>query len=110
MERFWVDGTVRTPYHRNMKEVDQHHALNYLVQSTAAELCLKQALKIDHLLRTQSEGSFVAFLIHDSIIIDIKKEDASLLRTMEGLMQSTNFGKFVVNRKKGTTLGALSAF
>ena len=110
LDRFWVNGEVRTPYRRCMAGVDKHHALNYLVQSTAAELCLKQALKIDHLLRTRSQGSHVAFLIHDAIIIDLKKEDEDLLSSMELLMQSTNFGTFVVNRKKGKTLGGLNAF
>jgi len=49
-------------------------------------------------------------LIHDAIIIDLKKEDEDLLSSMELLMQSTNFGTFVVNRKKGKTLGGLNAF
>ena len=110
LKKFWINGDIQTPYHRHIAKVSKHHALNYLVQSTAAELCLKQALKIDHLLRTRSKGSYVAFLIHDAIVVDFKNEDKDLLNSMESLMQSTNFGSFVVNRKKGRTLGGLNVF
>ena len=110
LQKFWIKGDIHTPYHRHIPDVSRHHALNYLVQSTAAELCLKQALKIDHLLRSRSRGSYVAFLIHDAIVIDFKNEDANLLTSMESLMGSTNFGNFMVNRHKGLTLGGLRAF
>ena len=91
-------------------DVDRHHALNYIVQSTAAELTLKQALKIDYLLRTRATGSNISFLIHDAIIIDMKKEDLPLLESLVSLMQSTNFGKFKINIKKGENLGSLRDF
>ena len=81
--------------------------MNYLVQSTAAELTLKQALKIDYVLRTQSKGSHIAFLVHDAIVLDIKKEDLNLIKTLVSLMRSTNFGKFMVNVKRGSSLGSL---
>lgn len=106
--KYWRNGTVTTPYGKVMDDVDSHHALNYLVQSTAAELMLKQALKIDYLLRHRSKASFICFLIHDAVVIDMKKEDAHLIKDMVDLMRSTNFGKFGVNFKKGKTLGSLS--
>ena len=103
-------GQLTTPYGKVIPDVDQHHALNYLVQSTAAELLLKQALKIDYLLRTCGKGSAIAFLIHDSIVLDLKNEDLHLLTKAEDLMRSTNFGSFPINRKKGQNLGSLCVF
>ena len=107
LEEYWDGTTVRTPFKKEIPDTSEHHALNYLVQSTAAELTLKQALKIEFLLRNQSFGSHIAFLIHDAIVIDMKKEDDNLLKSMVALMASTNFGKFKVNIKRGKTLGSM---
>tara|TARA_R100000231_G_scaffold64422_1_gene52096 strand:- start:1495 stop:2715 length:1221 start_codon:yes stop_codon:yes gene_type:complete len=107
LEEYWDGTTVRTPFKKEISDTSEHHALNYLVQSTAAELTLKQALKIEYLLRKQSQGSHIAFLIHDAIVIDMKKEDDNLLKSMAALMASTNFGKFKVNIKRGKTLGSM---
>ena len=90
-----------------MPDVSEHHALNYLVQSTTAELTLKQALKMEYLLRNRSSGSNIAFLIHDAVVLDMKKEDESLIKPLLALMSSTNFGTFRVNIKRGKTLGSM---
>ena len=107
LKEYWDGTTVRTPFKKQIPDTSEHHALNYLVQSTAAELTLKQALKIEFLLRNQSFGSHIAFLIHDAIVLDMKKEDDNLLKSMVALMGSTNFGKFKVNIKRGKTLGSM---
>ena len=105
LEKYWVGNTVRTPFKKEISDVSEHHALNYLVQSTAAELALKQALKVEYLLRTRSSGSRIAFLIHDAIVLDMKKEDEHLIKALVSLVGSTNFGKFLVNTKMGKNLG-----
>jgi DNA polymerase I-like protein with 3'-5' exonuclease and polymerase domains len=107
LQKYWDGDTVRTPFKKVISDASEHHALNYLVQSTAAELTLKQAVKLEYLLRTQSQGSRIAFLIHDAVVIDMKNEDANLLKSMVALMGSTNFGKFLVNIKRGKTLGSM---
>jgi len=106
LEKHWVDNKITTPYGKEIENVSRHHALNYLVQSTAAELTLKQALKINYVLRQHSQ-SHVAFLVHDAIVLDMKKDDGHLLTVLEELMASTNFGTFGINVKKGTSLGSL---
>ncbi|MCS5551656.1 MAG: hypothetical protein NZ811_09095 [Gammaproteobacteria bacterium] len=107
LEKYWDGNTVTTPYKKQIPDTSEHHALNYLVQSTAAELTLKQALKVEYLLRTRSQGSNIAFLIHDAIVLDMKKEDADLIKILSDLMSSTNFGTFRVNIKRGKTLGSM---
>ena len=107
VNKHWDGDTVRTPFKKEIGGTSEHHALNYLVQSTAAELTLKQAVKLEYLLRTQSQGSHIAFLIHDAVVIDMKKEDWNLLKSLATLMGSTNFGKFMVNIKRGKTLGSM---
>lgn len=103
----WKDQAVTTIYGKTIQDVTEHHALNYIIQSTAAELLLKQALKIHHLLNRRSAGSYIAFLIHDSVVLDFKKEDEALMESVIHLFSSTNFGKFGINIKQGTTLGNL---
>tara|TARA_R110002020_G_scaffold189412_3_gene388371 strand:+ start:764 stop:1984 length:1221 start_codon:yes stop_codon:yes gene_type:complete len=107
LDQYWVNNTITTPFKKEIHGVDHHHALNYLVQSTAAELTLKQALKIDHVLRTRGTGSQIAFIIHDAIVLDMKNEDMHLYKVLHRLMSSTNFGNFGVNVKKGNNLGSL---
>jgi len=107
LEKYWDGDTVTTPFKKQIPDTSKHHALNYLIQSTAAELTLKQALKLEYLLRKQSHGSHIAFLIHDAVVIDMKNEDEDLLKSLVALMSSTNFGTFRVNIKKGKTLGSM---
>lgn len=109
LNKYWDGSTVRTPFGKQISDTSRHHALNYLVQSTAAELTLKQALKLEHVLKKHSCGSTVAFLIHDAVVLDMKNEDEHLINTLVSLMTSTNFGKFKVNIKRGKTLGSMRA-
>lgn len=104
LSRFWDGDTLTTPYGKVINGVGAHHALNYLVQSTTAELALKQFLKIDHFLQQQTSGSHVAFLIHDAVVIDMKKADEKYISDLIYLMGSTNFGTFMVNQKRGLDL------
>lgn len=105
LDKFYKDGEVRTIYGKKIPGVSEHHALNYIIQSTSAELTLKQALKMDYLLRTHSDSSSHIFgIVHDSVIIDMKEKDLPLLPSLEYLMSSTEFGKFKINIKKGNNL------
>ena len=107
LKNYWDGDTVTTYYKKRIPCSSRHHALNYLVQSTAAELTLKQALKLDYMLRVKGSGSAIAFLIHDAVVIDMKKEDEPLLKILVDMMRSTNFGNFMVNIKRGDSLGSL---
>ena len=84
--------------------MDEHHALNYIIQSTTAELTLLQAIKINHLLKTKAAKSFISCIIHDSIVIDYHDDDRHLLQ-IRNLMSSTKFGKFGVNISEEENLG-----
>jgi len=109
LKTYYKDGSVITPYGKVINNVTPHHALNYIIQSTTAELCLKQFLKVDYFL-SRSQGSRVAFLIHDALVLDMKKEDINLLEGILKLMRSTNYGNFPVNIKKGKNLGDMSSW
>jgi hypothetical protein len=110
LDKHWVNQTITTPFHKVMKDVDEHHALNYLVQSTAADLALKQFLKVHYYLRSKMSASCIAYMIHDSIVLDMRSEDMKYLKEICYLMGSTNFGVFPLNMKQGKTLGNMREF
>ena len=107
LEKYWDGKRVITPFGKKIENVSEHHALNYIIQSTAAELVLKQAVKIHHLLELKKVQTRLSFLVHDSIILDVKKEDEYLLKGVLSLFETTPFGKFKVNIQKGLNLGTM---
>ena len=94
----WDGEYIRTPFARDIKS-DQHHALNYLIQSTAADLALEQAVKIRDLIRGRKTK--IAFIIHDSVVLDFCSEDKELFNELGSLMGDTRFGKFLVSANIG---------
>ncbi len=107
LDKYWDGTQISTPYHKIIPNTSEHHALNYLVQSTAADLALLQFLKVDQLLRTHGTGTRIAFLIHDAVVLDFKKEDEHLINSIVELMSSTRFGSFKINMSSGKTLGKM---
>jgi hypothetical protein len=107
LDLYWDGESVHTPYGKVIQGVDEHHALNYIVQSTTAELTLLQALKINHLLENKAKSSFISAIIHDSIIVDLASEDAHLMPAVKKLMSSTKFGDFRINIEQGKSLGKM---
>ena len=110
LKEYWDGKKVCTPFQKEIDDVDEHHALNYIVQSTTAELTLLQAMKVDYLLRTQSSKSKLSCIIHDAIVLDFNKEDEHLLPKIKSLMSSTKFGEFKINISSGNNLGSLKEF
>ena len=98
------DGQVTTPFGNTMP-ADRHHSLSYLIQGTTAEMVLRQAIKIDEFLKDYK--SFIAFTVHDSIVIDISKDETNLFPKLLGLFADTKLGLFKVNASFGDSFGDL---
>ena len=94
----YYDGSVYTPYGRNIF-VDEQKALNYLIQSTSSDMLLRSAIRVDKILARKK--SFVAFCIHDSVVLDMSSEDKDLLEKMISAFSNTEFG----NMKTSVSLG-----
>ena len=69
---YWDGQVVKTMFGREI-EADRSHALNYIIQSTTADLVLRQVVKIHDMLRDKK--SFIAFTIHDNIVLDMTDEE-----------------------------------
>ena len=103
-QKYWDGEYVRTIFGREIR-ADDHYALNYIVQSTASDMFLRQILKINELLKDKQ--SFIAFCLHDSFIIDLAREERNLLYEIAEKFSQTNFGDFKVNIKIGKNYGEM---
>ena len=103
------EGTVTTPFGRTIP-CDKFHALNYLIQSTASDLTLGSAVEIASYLDGNGSQSFVAFTMHDSIVLDMKEEDLKYVEHISDIYGNTLWGKFRVNTKIGYDYGSLEEY
>ena len=101
----YFDGSqVTTAFDRTMP-CDNHHALNYIIQSTTSDLFLRQMIKVDKAL--QGKKSFVSFSVHDSLVLDVDKEDRGMIEDLHGIFSETELGKFKTNLKIGKNFGTM---
>ena len=105
-EKYWNGTTITTPFQREV-ESDEYHSKNYILQSTTSDLFLEQAVKVNQILETRR--SFVAFLLHDSIILDFKQEEKREILNIIKKFQDTRLGKYKVNVKMGKNFGDMKA-
>ena len=104
LEQFYSNGIVETIFKRKI-ESDDFHALNYTVQSTASDNALDRVYEIISYLKQKKTKSHVAFLMHDSIVLDLKKEDMALVTDLVRLYKNTRLGNFPVNVLIGSNFG-----
>jgi DNA polymerase I-like protein with 3'-5' exonuclease and polymerase domains len=95
---------IESLYGRKIKS-DSFHSLNYLVQSSTAELVLDQIIKINKIL--QNKKSFISFIVHDSVVIDLDKEDKNMVQELVDTFSKTKLGNFPVNISMGKDYGNL---
>ena len=98
---YYYDGKFVNTFYDRRIEVDDRKALNYVIQSTTSDLVLKQAIKINKLF----EKSFIAFIIHDSIVIDVDRADQGKLNEIIDVFSNTDFGRFKTNVALGKNFG-----
>jgi len=95
---------LKTPFGRNLK-VEERKAQNYLLQSTTSDQVVENAYKIQKFLH--GKKSKLAFLLHDSIILDMSKEDAIMLKDIKLEFEKTRWGNFVSSCKIGKNFADL---
>ncbi len=91
LKKYYHDGVIDTPMGRSI-EADDFHALNYLLQSTSSDNCLKQAIKINKFLR--GKKSFVHSVVHDSVTVDLHGDDRKCITQLKEIFESTELGNF----------------
>ena len=101
---YWVDGVVHTPFNRTIP-ADDYHVISYLNQSTLIDLFHRQILKMNKLL--EDKKTFVSFLVHDCLVLDLAEEDKPLLVDLIRTLSDTQWGTFPVNVKIGSNYGEM---
>jgi len=99
---YWNGEVVKTCFNREIP-ADKHHALNYIIQSTCADLILQKMIKICDILK--GKKSNIAFCVHDSIVIDLHTEDKHLMKNIIDEFSNTRFGKFKTSVNAGKSFG-----
>jgi len=104
LTKYWNGTHINTYFNREI-EADKHHALNYIIQSTAADLFFQQMIKVRKLL--EGGKSYIAFCLHDSLIIDFSDEDKDRIMEIKNIFEETDLGKFVATTKAGKNFGEM---
>lgn len=97
-------GSIKTPFGRTLP-VDERKALNYLLQSTTSDIVLNNAYEIMKKLR--GTKSFVAFTMHDSVVLDFAKEDYEMVSEIKDIFETNLFGRFLSNVSIGKNFGEM---
>ena len=101
-DRFFSNGKVKTVFDREI-ESDDYHAFNYIIQSTTSDLFMKQMMKVHNFLKDKK--SFIAFLIHDSLVIDFDKSELDRISEIRQIFPQTIFGDFRSSIRIGKNYG-----
>ena len=104
-DKYWDGSRIETDYGRVIENVDDHHALNYIVQSATIDMVHEQAYKVYELLKGRK--SHIAFLIHDAVYIDLADEDRNELLNLLDTFRKTRYDVFKVNVSAGRNLGEM---
>ena len=103
-EMFWDGRMVKTMFHREIPS-DEYHALNYIIQSTCSDLIMDRAIAISELL--EGKKTKIAFIIHDSIVLDYADEDGDFINMVYWEFMTTPFGRFKTNASGGRNFGEM---
>ena len=104
-QKYFVNDCVSTPYGRVIP-VGKEKAVNYLVQSTSSDMLLNSAISVSKKLRYKK--SFVAFCIHDSIVLDMSSEERNMIKDLYETFATTKFGQVRANLSMGRDFGSMS--
>jgi len=103
--KYWDGFKIETDYGRIIENVDEHHALNYIIQSTTIDMVHEQAYKVYELLKGRK--SHISFLIHDAAYIDLAEEDRYEILNLLDTFKQTRYDVFKVNVSAGRNLGEM---
>ena len=98
LEKYYDSGFIQTPFNRKIM-VDKDKALNYIVQSTTADLVNRRAVEIDNFL--QGKKSFVSHIVHDEVVVDIADSERELIPEIKSIFSVNELGTYKTNLKAG---------
>ena len=106
LKKYYLNGKIQTPMGRSI-EVEKRKALNYLIQSTTADIVLERAVAIDNFL--QNRKSCISHIVHDEIVIDLDDSERSIVPEIKEIFENNKIGKFLCNLNAGQNYYNLKA-
>jgi hypothetical protein len=107
LREHYQGGIIQTPFGRAINAPGPK-ALNYLLQSTSSDNTIDRFNKVARFLR--GTRSHVAAVIHDSVVIDLHRDDRGMIPQLKQIFEDTKLGKFMVNVSLGKDLGNMKKF
>lgn len=97
----YYDGSkIKTPFGREIW-ADPHHAISYLIQSTANDIILELTSDMNEFLMKSGAKTKVAYVIHDAVMFDIHEKEKNIVPSIIKYFENTKFGKFKLNISVG---------
>ena len=109
LNEYYSDNIATTPYGRRI-ETEDRKALNTINQSASADLFYEQTFQVNDYIKQNKLVSYISFLIHDSVIIDVDRNDLKHIRNIINIFSQTRYGKYMVRSKIGENLGNMKDF
>jgi hypothetical protein len=104
LEKYY-DGSKVTNYFGRTIESDDFHALNYIVQSSTSDMVLRRAIEIEKFLKDKI--SKIGFIVHDSLVIDVARDESSTCNQLVDIFGNSEFGLWPVRVRIGKDYGSL---
>lgn len=98
VNKYYNSSRVKNFFGREI-ECESRLALNYIIQSTAADMFSRQLAKIHNLIRTRRTN--ILYTMHDSVVLDFADEDRDLIKQIVESFSVTDLGSFLVNFSVG---------
>lgn len=98
LEQNYDGDFVKTIFGRKMP-VNKEKALNYLIQSTTADIVNERAVAIDRFL--EDKKSFVSHIIHDELVIDMPNDEKYLIPELKEMFSQNRLATFRTNLQAG---------
>jgi hypothetical protein len=98
LDLYYKEGYINTTFGRSIR-VESPKALNYLIQSTTADLVLERAVAMDKFL--EDHKSFVSHIVHDEIVVDLADDERDLVPHLKELFSANKLDQFQVNLSCG---------
>lgn len=104
IDKYFHDNSIKNPFGRTIPS-DDYHAMSYLIQSTCSDIVLRQMITLNNFL--QDKQSFVAFCVHDEVVLDVTDSDCKLINILVEYFTNTPLGNFKANVKYGKNYGEM---
>ena len=98
LDLYYKEGYINTTFGRSIR-VEPPKALNYLIQSTTADLVLERAVAMDKFL--EDYKSFVSHIVHDEVVVDLADDERDLVPHLKELFSANKLDPFQVNLSCG---------